>query len=48
MHKIEENENQMIGDVFDPLPYNYLMNSSTAFIDGGFVRDDHEELEHVL
>ena len=34
--------------VFDPEPYTYLFNRSTAFIDGLFVRDDEDQLSYVL
>ena len=27
--------------VFDEVPYNYLFNKSTSFIDGDFVKNDH-------
>mmetsp|Transcript_1931 Transcript_1931/g.2768 ORF Transcript_1931/g.2768 Transcript_1931/m.2768 type:complete len:145 (+) Transcript_1931:5404-5838(+) len=47
-HKIEENDSLQVGNVFDHVPYNYLFNRSTAFIDSQFVRDDHEELQIVL
>lgn len=34
--------------MFDIVPYNYLFNRSTAFLDSEFVRSDHEMLEQVL
>ena len=46
--KIEEEDPLQVGNVFDPTPYNYMINKSNAFIDSQFIRDDHEELELVL
>ena len=34
--------------VFDAEPYNYLLNKSTSFLDGSFVRIDAGQLENVL
>lgn len=33
---------------FDITPFNYLISKQTAFLDGGFVRNDVEMLEEVL
>jgi len=46
--KIEDDDPDQFGNVFDPVPFNYLFNRSTAFIDSQFVRDDHEQLEIIL
>ena len=32
-NKIEEDDEQFKKKEFDPMPYNYLINKSTAFID---------------
>lgn len=37
--KIENEES--VGLLFDPTPYNYIYNKSTSFIDGDFVANDH-------
>ena len=34
--------------IFDPEPYNYLLNKSTSFLDGNFVRSNPAELQYVL
>ena len=35
-------------DIFDHEPYNYLFNRRTAFMDGNFVRNDHNLLSNIL
>lgn len=30
------------------MPYNYIFNKSTSFLDDDFVYTDHKQLEHVL
>ena len=35
-------------DIFDHEPYNYLFNRRTAFMDGEFVRSDHNQLQNIL
>jgi len=37
-HKIEIKDPSVKNNFFDPTPYNYLFNNSTAFLDGNFVR----------
>lgn len=34
--------------VFDAEPYNYLLNKSTSFLDGNFVRIDATQLQNIL
>ena len=36
--KIEIKDPLVRNNFFDPTPYNYLFNNSTAFLDGSFVR----------
>ena len=36
--KIEMKDPKVKNNIFDPVPYNYLFNNSTAFLDGSFVR----------
>ena len=36
------------GYLFDSEPYNYLLNKSTSFLDGNFVRMDPAQLQTVL
>lgn len=36
--KIEIKDPLVKNNIFDPTPYNYLFNNSTAFLDGSFVR----------
>jgi hypothetical protein len=43
-----EKEDPCLGKFFDPEPYNYIYNKSTSFIDGDFVSNDHNQLNHVL
>lgn len=47
-NKIEIQDVNIKSIVFDPTPYNYLFNNSTAFLDSSFVRQNHQELEYVL
>jgi hypothetical protein len=46
--KIEKNDPSIRKNLFDPMPYNYIFNKSTSFLDGDFVYTDHEQLKHVL
>ena len=39
--KIENEDPNIQGNLFDPVPYNYIYNRSTSFIDGDFVSNDH-------
>lgn len=34
--------------VFDQEAYNYLLNRSTSFLDGNFVKSDPAQLQYVL
>jgi hypothetical protein len=40
--KIEQEDACMVGNHFDPVPYNYVFNKNTAFTEGEFVTADHE------
>ena len=45
LDKIEDEPDQIHEDnIFDPVPYNYIFNKSTSFIDGDFIFTDHEQL----
>lgn len=46
--KIEINDKNIPGSIFDPEPYNYVFNRSTSFIDGDFVYKDYQQLKYVL
>jgi hypothetical protein len=35
-------------NVFDLTPFNYMINKSNAFIDGNFLRTDHEFMNNLL
>jgi len=39
--KIETEDSVMEDNEFDIVPYNYIFNKSTCFIDGTFIFDDH-------
>ena len=34
--------------MFDPEPYNYLLNRSNSFLDGSFVKNEPNQLQQVL
>ena len=41
-------EDQRSSYQFDPEPYNYLLNKSTSFLDGCFVKTDPAQLHYIL
>ena len=48
-HKLEKRfEAESLANHFDIVPYNYIFNRSTAFLDSEFVADNHLILEEVL
>jgi hypothetical protein len=46
--KIEQEDECLENNHFDPTPYNYVFNKATSFTEGDFVTDDHEQLQKVL
>lgn len=46
--RIENDENYLNENVFDPESYNYVFNKSSSFLDGDFVAKNHVELKEVL
>jgi len=48
LHKLEKDDQSAKGNYFDPVPYDYIFNKSTSFLDGNFVARDSEQLERVL
>ena len=46
--KIENNIKSDHENYFDLEPFNYVFNKCTAFTDGMFVAEDHEQLARVL
>ena len=46
-YKIEKKRIIQVGGSFDPIPFNYIFNKSTVFLDSKFVRFDHEVLLKV-
>ena len=40
--KIEKNDPSISRNLFDPMPYNYIFNKGTSFLDDDFVYVDHE------
>jgi hypothetical protein len=47
MEKIENEDLDILDNVFDVTPYNYVFNKQTPFTDCEFVKNDHELLENV-
>ena len=45
---LEQREGQNEDNLFDIEAYNYLFNSRSSFMDGKFLREDTDELSHVL
>ena len=43
-NKIEEEDDSVVENEFDPEPYNYIFNKSTSLIEGNFVVEDHFQL----
>ena len=39
--KIEDEDEAVLENEFDPEPYNYIFNKATSFIQGSFVVEDH-------
>ena len=48
MNKLEKNDKSAKENHFDVVPYDYIFNKSTSFLDGNFVSKDSEQLERVL
>ena len=48
LDKIEKKDLMQNGNVFDVTPYNYILNRKSAFLDGEFVKNDHQMLQDVL
>lgn len=46
--KIENEDDCVKDNIFDPVPYNYVYNKATSFTEGDFVTNDHEQLHKVL
>ena len=45
---LEKDKKLSVGNTFDLVPYNYVYNRSTAFLDSDFVFRDHQKLEAIL
>lgn len=45
---IENEDPEQEFNEFDLEPYNYVLNKSTCFLDGTFVKNNYEELQHVV
>jgi hypothetical protein len=39
--KIEDEDEAVLENEFDPEPYNYIFNKATSFTQGNFVVEDH-------
>ena len=48
MNKLEKNDKSAKSNHFDVVPYDYIFNKSTSFLDSDFVSKDSEQLERVL
>ena len=48
MNKLEKNDKSAKSNHFDVVPYDYIFNKSTSFLDGNFVSKDSDQLERVL
>ena len=48
LDKIEKKDPTTHLNVFDPVPYNYIYNRRTFFLNSEFVRKDHVMLNKVL
>jgi hypothetical protein len=48
LDKIEKKDPAILPNVFDVTPFNYIHNRKTAFLDGDFVKNDHQLLQKVL
>jgi len=46
--KIEANDLNLEKNQFDVVPYNYIYNKRSSFLDSEFVFDDHATLKYVL
>lgn len=46
--KIEQGDETILANEFDPEPYNYIFNKSTSLIEGAFLTEDHFQLQRVL
>jgi hypothetical protein len=48
MEHIEKKEIMQCENVFDLVPFNYIYNRKTAFLDGEFVKNNYQMLHKVL
>ena len=48
LDKIEKKDTSTQLNVFDPVPYNYIYNRRTFFLNSEFVKKDHVMLNYVL